>query len=267
MEFSLWVDPDHFVVRKVQFRNIKSKRRSHFGLRSVRTNKPPHVSWKNNISISFELKENWSKNWDCKCVDQQERRFQLFDPRKIHTLKYFWFIMNCSRYIAFLICLLAGLAVQAQSIEALKAQKEKTAKEISYTNKLLSETGKSTQASLNKLSLIGQQIELRHKMIDSYKFGTQHFGTIHPRQYRDHSDIRGRSREKLSRITQHFFSKHTAIWARLTNFCSFYRANRSTKPTNACCTPGSWLNFANNKPNWFKKSKPSWLKSGRLENS
>jgi murein hydrolase activator len=76
--------------------------------------------------------------------------------------------MNCSRYIAFLICLLAGLAVQAQSIEALKAQKEKTAKEISYTNKLLSETGKSTQASLNKLSLIGQQIELRHKMIDSY---------------------------------------------------------------------------------------------------
>lgn len=25
MEFSLWVDPDHFVVRKVQFRNIKSK--------------------------------------------------------------------------------------------------------------------------------------------------------------------------------------------------------------------------------------------------
>ena len=76
--------------------------------------------------------------------------------------------MNCSRYIAFLICLLAGLAVQAQSIEALKAQKEKTAKEISYTNKLLSETGKSTKASLNKLSLIGQQIELRHKMIDSY---------------------------------------------------------------------------------------------------
>lgn len=76
--------------------------------------------------------------------------------------------MNYSRYIAFLICLLAGLASQAQSIEALKAQKEKTAKEISYTNKLLNETGKSTQASLNKLSLIGQQIELRHKMIDSY---------------------------------------------------------------------------------------------------
>lgn len=76
--------------------------------------------------------------------------------------------MNCGRYIAFLICFLAGLASQAQSIEALKAQKEKTAKEISYTNKLLSETGKSTQASLNKLSLIGQQIELRHKMIDSY---------------------------------------------------------------------------------------------------
>lgn len=76
--------------------------------------------------------------------------------------------MNYSRYIALLICLLAGLASQAQSIEALKAQKEKTAKEISYTNKLLSETGKSTQASLNKLSLIGQQIELRHKMIDSY---------------------------------------------------------------------------------------------------
>lgn len=76
--------------------------------------------------------------------------------------------MNYSRYIVLLICLLAGLASQAQSIEALKAQKEKTAKEISYTNKLLNETGKSTQASLNKLSLIGQQIELRHKMIDSY---------------------------------------------------------------------------------------------------
>lgn len=76
--------------------------------------------------------------------------------------------MNYSRYIALLICLLVGLVSQAQSIEALKAQKEKTAKEISYTNKLLSETGKSTQASLNKLSLIGQQIELRHKMIDSY---------------------------------------------------------------------------------------------------
>lgn len=76
--------------------------------------------------------------------------------------------MNYSRYIALLICLLVGLVSQAQSIEALKAQKEKTAKEISYTNKLLNETGKSTQASLNKLSLIGQQIELRHKMIDSY---------------------------------------------------------------------------------------------------
>jgi murein hydrolase activator len=76
--------------------------------------------------------------------------------------------MNYGRYIATLIFTLIVLSSQAQSIEALKAQKDKTAKEITYTNKLLNETGKSTKASLDKLSLISQQIELRHKMIDSY---------------------------------------------------------------------------------------------------
>lgn len=76
--------------------------------------------------------------------------------------------MNKGRYIFFLFLLLVSLMSNGQSIEELKMQKEKTAKEIDYTTQLLNETGKNSKTSLNKLSVLGQQIELRHKLIDNY---------------------------------------------------------------------------------------------------
>lgn len=77
--------------------------------------------------------------------------------------------MKNSRYIFSLFLFLMTVATTyAQSIEELKQQKEKTAKEIDYTTQLLNETGKNSKTSLNKLSVLGQQIELRHKLIDNY---------------------------------------------------------------------------------------------------
>ncbi|MBN1925903.1 MAG: peptidoglycan DD-metalloendopeptidase family protein [Prolixibacteraceae bacterium] len=58
--------------------------------------------------------------------------------------------------------------LNAQTINELKARKEKTKKEIEYTNRLLNETGKDTRASLNKLSILNQKIKLRNDLIADY---------------------------------------------------------------------------------------------------
>ncbi len=67
--------------------------------------------------------------------------------------------------ILLILALLQGLLCPAQSLETLKARKEKTKKEIEYTTFLLNKTGENTKASLSKLSLLNEQIELRNNLI------------------------------------------------------------------------------------------------------
>ena len=67
--------------------------------------------------------------------------------------------------ILLILTLLQGLLCPAQSLETLKARKEKTKKEIEYTTFLLNKTGENTKASLSKLSLLNEQIELRNNLI------------------------------------------------------------------------------------------------------
>jgi septal ring factor EnvC (AmiA/AmiB activator) len=58
--------------------------------------------------------------------------------------------------------------LDAQTLDELKERKEKTKKEIEYLNKLISETGENTKATMNKLSMLNQQIELRNNLIIDY---------------------------------------------------------------------------------------------------
>ena len=60
--------------------------------------------------------------------------------------------------ILLILALLQGLLCPAQSLETLKARKEKTKKEIEYTTFLLNKTGENTKASLSKLSLLNETI-------------------------------------------------------------------------------------------------------------
>lgn len=69
----------------------------------------------------------------------------------------------------FLISLLAfSLLSNGQGLDQLKEKKEKTRREIEYTNMLLNKTGENTKASLNKLSLLNQQINLRNNLITDF---------------------------------------------------------------------------------------------------
>jgi murein hydrolase activator len=56
----------------------------------------------------------------------------------------------------------------AQTINELKERKEKTKKEIEYINRLINETGENTKVTMNKLSMLNQQIELRNNLIIDY---------------------------------------------------------------------------------------------------
>jgi septal ring factor EnvC (AmiA/AmiB activator) len=70
-----------------------------------------------------------------------------------------------------LVCFLALFYVsyaQSQTLNELKARKDKTKQEIEYINQLLNETGVNTKATLNKLSMLNQQIELRNNLINDY---------------------------------------------------------------------------------------------------
>ncbi|MCF8357504.1 MAG: peptidoglycan DD-metalloendopeptidase family protein [Prolixibacteraceae bacterium] len=71
--------------------------------------------------------------------------------------------------IAFCIAaFLFSFTVKAQTLNELKNRKEKTKKEIEYTNRLLNETGKDTRVSINKLSILNQKIKLRNELIADY---------------------------------------------------------------------------------------------------
>jgi len=61
--------------------------------------------------------------------------------------------------------LMFSFPANAQKKEKLKKDKQKIETEIAYTNKLLKETKKNTQASLNQLVLINKQIKQREELI------------------------------------------------------------------------------------------------------
>jgi septal ring factor EnvC (AmiA/AmiB activator) len=55
----------------------------------------------------------------------------------------------------------------AQSLEQLRREKEKTATEIEYINKLLKEANRNTKASLNRLAVLERQIKLQEGLINN----------------------------------------------------------------------------------------------------
>ena len=79
---------------------------------------------------------------------------------RLSAIKPFIFI------VLFLCCL--PLFSGAQTLDELRKRKEKTQKEIEYLNSLINETGETTRATLNKLSMLNQQIELRTNLIIDY---------------------------------------------------------------------------------------------------
>ncbi|MDA3817528.1 MAG: peptidoglycan DD-metalloendopeptidase family protein [Prolixibacteraceae bacterium] len=70
--------------------------------------------------------------------------------------------------ILFLLLLFASIMVNGQTLNELREKKEKTRKEIEYTNWLLEKTGKTSKATVNKLSLLNEQIKLRESLIHDY---------------------------------------------------------------------------------------------------
>lgn len=71
-------------------------------------------------------------------------------------------------YIVLLLTLAAPVAAQKkQSVDDLKAQKEKTLRELEKTNKMLNETQKSEKATVNKLNLLNKDISERKHLINT----------------------------------------------------------------------------------------------------
>ncbi|MCF8361288.1 MAG: peptidoglycan DD-metalloendopeptidase family protein [Prolixibacteraceae bacterium] len=70
--------------------------------------------------------------------------------------------------ILFLFLLLASILANGQTLDELREKKEKTRKEIEYTNWLLEKTGKTSKATVNQLSLLNEQIKLRESLIHDY---------------------------------------------------------------------------------------------------
>ena len=76
--------------------------------------------------------------------------------------------MSEYRYFFLILLVLFSLFSNGQGLDQLKEKKEKTRREIEYTNWLLNKTGENSKASLNKLNLLNQQIDLRTKLISDY---------------------------------------------------------------------------------------------------
>lgn len=66
------------------------------------------------------------------------------------------------------VLLIVSVLLPAQTLKELELKKEKTRKEIEYTNNLLEKTGNNTKATLNKLNLVNQQIQSRTNLIEDY---------------------------------------------------------------------------------------------------
>lgn len=76
--------------------------------------------------------------------------------------------MRIIRIIFLIISVLFVVSTKAQTLNELKNKKNKTEKEIEYTNFLLNKTGENSKASLNQLSLLNEQISLRNQLISDY---------------------------------------------------------------------------------------------------
>jgi len=74
-----------------------------------------------------------------------------------------WFIKN----IFVLLLLLFAFGASGQSKVELQNRKRKLQKEISYTNKLLQETGKTKESSLNQLRQLSKKISSREQLIQT----------------------------------------------------------------------------------------------------
>ncbi|MBN2806158.1 MAG: peptidoglycan DD-metalloendopeptidase family protein [Prolixibacteraceae bacterium] len=71
-------------------------------------------------------------------------------------------------FFCFMALMLFALGSSGQQLNELQEKKEKTRREIEYTNRLINKTGENTKASLNKLSLLNEQIKLRNNLITDY---------------------------------------------------------------------------------------------------
>ncbi len=68
-------------------------------------------------------------------------------------------------FLVLLICQFAS----GQTVEELEAQKRKTTQEINYITQLLEQTDNDSEASLNRLEIINQQIQLRQELLSAFE--------------------------------------------------------------------------------------------------
>ncbi|MGE5381845.1 MAG: murein hydrolase activator EnvC family protein [Omnitrophica WOR_2 bacterium] len=81
-------------------------------------------------------------------------------------------------FLIFSIIIVANVHVSAQDKKSqLQAKKAKIEEEINYTNKLLSETKKTKQASLNQLVLLNKKISKRQELINEISSEIQQIDT------------------------------------------------------------------------------------------
>lgn len=76
--------------------------------------------------------------------------------------------MKRTAFFCFIVLIIWSFGLNAQQLNELQEKKDKTRREIEYTNQLLNKTGENTKASLNKLTLLNEQIKLRNKLIGDY---------------------------------------------------------------------------------------------------
>jgi len=69
--------------------------------------------------------------------------------------------------IIFFVCVCTGWVMAQKNIDKLKAEAEKAKKEIEITTRLLKETEKNKNASVEKLNILNQQIQSRQKYLQS----------------------------------------------------------------------------------------------------
>ncbi|HON53710.1 MAG TPA: peptidoglycan DD-metalloendopeptidase family protein [Bacteroidales bacterium] len=69
--------------------------------------------------------------------------------------------------IIFFVCVCTGSVMAQKNIDKLKAEAEKAKKEIEITTRLLKETEKNKNASVEKLNILNQQIQSRQKYLQS----------------------------------------------------------------------------------------------------
>lgn len=76
--------------------------------------------------------------------------------------------MKKKLYISICMFLFVVISLNGQTLNELREKKDKTQKEIEYTNRLLEKTGKTSKATINRLALINEQIKLQEELIRDY---------------------------------------------------------------------------------------------------